>query len=79
VTHFKDILEKSIVWKQKEGLVKDQDRSPTQNKIIKKENSKPELKKTTDSKKEKIKEELESVDKTGHLFCPGYLLNIFQV
>jgi hypothetical protein len=36
-----DILEKSIVWKQKEGLVKDQDRSPTQNKIIKKENSKP--------------------------------------
>ena len=60
-----DILEKSIVWKQKEGLVKDQDRSPTQNKIIKKENSKPELKKTTDSKKEKIKEELESVDKTG--------------
>jgi hypothetical protein len=23
-----DILEKSIVWKQKEGLVKDEDRSP---------------------------------------------------
>lgn len=60
-----DILKKSIVWKPKEGIDKDQDRSPTQNKMKKKENSKQELKKTTDSKKEKNKEELESVDKTG--------------